>query len=94
MLRFLGVVTVGYLLQEMHGTITVHAARLKKNSVQAFPELSDLETAYPRQDGTSDEVTWDNNLSEVGRRYRPSTTSQSGGYYSHYTRVQTGKCCY
>jgi len=47
MLRFLGVVAVSYLLHEMHGTNTAQAARLKKNSVQALPELSDLETADP-----------------------------------------------
>ena len=79
----LGVVTVFYLLQQMHGSGSVQAARLKKNSVQAFPELSDLETAYPRSDGTSEEITWDNNFTEVDRRYRHSPTSSSGGYYSH-----------
>ena len=75
MLKFLGVVAVSYLLQEMHGTTTAQAARLKKNSGQAFPELSDLETADPRLEGTSEEVTWDNNFAEVDRRYRPPTSS-------------------
>ena len=81
-----------YLMITDASIFRVQAAKLKKNTAQLedFPELSELETAeplwapYSAEEGA--EVTWDNKLAEVKRRYRPPKGSQQ-----HYTRVQTGK---
>jgi len=56
--------------------------------LQDFPELSEMETAEPLlapyQTEESADVTWDNKLAEVKRRYRPLPPK---GSQPHYTRV-------
>ena len=88
-LRMLGVIAVTSYIVISDSSICAQAAKLRKIQVELeeFPELSELETAEPiwAPYQTEEQVTGDNKLAEVKRRYRPKDGSQ------HYTRVQTGK---